>query len=186
MHYKVPPGDAGLPLDAYQRNAKPKKQAPPANAKKLSYTVNKGKNLNGGNAPYLTGRGIELKVPFSYDGTDGVLIAQGGASNGYALWLKAGVPQWSVAHNDALATVAAKTKLAKGSATLHVHQTPKGQVTIKLDGKEIAKGKVEGPFPSQPFDGLTVGQDGGSELQSYGNNKPYQAALGPIQLKLIK
>ena len=93
-------------------------------------------------APYIAGRGIDLSVSFTYSGKDGVLVAQGGASEGYSLWIKGGVPQWTVKRYNEGSTVAGAEKLSAGEHTLNVVQDTKGKAVIKLDGKEIARGFV--------------------------------------------
>ena len=142
--------------------------------------------INPNAAPYLADRGIKLTVPFTYNGHDGVLIAQGGASNGFSLWIKEHVVHWTVTRNDTSSTVTAKDKLKSGQATLVVQQNKTGNVILYLNGSEIATGIVGGAFPSQPFDSLSVGQDSGSLVGPYETDMRYTDQVGPVEIQLLK
>ena len=174
------PENGGLPL----RGAE--KKAPKANVGKLQFRFEKGAVVSAPNAPYLQDRGIELTVPFSYVGSDGVLVSQGGASNGFSLWIKDGIPQWTVQRNDVASHVAAKGKLSAGKATIVVRQTKSGDVTINLNGREVASGNVGGPFTAHPLDSLCVGKDEGSHVGPYHSNMIFSGDIGATDIRLIK
>jgi arylsulfatase A-like enzyme len=152
---------------------------------KLSFAFPQGSVPNA-QAPYIAGRGIDVTATFAYNGRDGVLVAQGGASEGYALWLKAGVPQWTVKRADAGVTVAGGARLAPGRYTLNVTQNTKGDAVLKLDGREIARGSVGGAFVVQPNDSLSVGSDSGSPVTDYGQANSYPDALEPVRINLLQ
>jgi hypothetical protein len=152
---------------------------------KLSFSFKKGAVPNN-KAPYIQGRGIEVNVAFSYSGSDGVLVAQGGASEGYALWVKDGIPQWTVKRTDEGTTIAGGNKLSSGKHSLSVVQDKKGMAVLKLDGKEIAKGSVGWSFKMQPHDTLSVGIDSGSPVTDYGKSKRYTGDIDQVEIKLLK
>ncbi|MDA0282394.1 MAG: sulfatase, partial [Planctomycetota bacterium] len=145
-YYQVPE-DGGLPL----RGTSSDEKKPNANAKTLKFEFQQGANVTTGMAPFLPGRGIRLTVPLSYSGNDGVLIAQGGASNGYVLWIKGGLLHWTVTRNDVAATISSEGKLPLGRITATVRQDKSGEATIALDDQQVAKGSVNGSFLAQPF-----------------------------------
>ncbi len=151
---------------------------------KLSFVFPKGVVPNN-QAPYIAGRGIEVAVTFAYTNRDGVLVAQGGASEGYALWIKEGVPQWTVKRTDEGITVAGRDKLTPGVQTLSVIQNKKGVAVLKLGGREIARGSVGGAFVMQPNDSLSVGIDSGSPVTEYGRFNSYPDAIEPVAITLI-
>jgi arylsulfatase len=125
-----------------------------------------------------------VNVPFSYSGNDGVLVAQGGASEGYALWIKDGIPQWTVNRSDESVTISGSAQLSPGRHTLKVVQDKKGIAQLKLDGTEIAKGSVGGAFVVQPHDSLSVGVDSGSPVTEYGKSNRYPDEIGPVAIEL--
>ena len=156
-----------------------------AGKEKIKFNFSKGAVPNN-KAPYIEGRGIDVTAAFAYSGKDGVLVAQGGASEGYALWIKGGVPQWTVKRTDEGATVAGSDKLSSGQHTLNVAQDKKGAVVMKLDGKEIARGSVGGAFNLQPNDSLSVGSDSGSPVTEYGKSNSYPDEIGSVKIELIR
>ncbi len=179
-HYEVPE-DGGLPL----RGTSSDEKKPNANARTLKFEFQQGANVKAESSPYLPGRGIQLTVPLTFNGTDGVLIAQGGASNGYALWTKDGFLHWTVTRNDVATTVSGKDKVPSGRLTVIVRQEKTGAATIALEGREVANGNVSGEFLTQPFDGLSVGEDAGSHVREFSTNK-YAGKVGPVQILLIE
>ena len=156
-----------------------------AKVDKLSFSFKRGSVPNN-KAPYIKDRGIGLNVTFSYSGNDGVLVAQGGASDGYSLWIKGGVPQWSVKRIDELVTISGSDRLSPGRHTLSVTQGKDGMAMLKLDRKEIAKGSVGGAFATQPNDSLSVGSDSGSPVTDYGKSKSYPDEISQVKIELKK
>ncbi len=178
-HYNVPE-NGGLPL-----RGKVSERKPNANAKTLKFKFKQGVNVKAASAPYLPGRGIQLTVSLTWNGTDGVLMAQGGASNGYALWIKDGHIHWTVTRNDAATTVSTEDQVPVGQSIITVRQEKSGEVTIAIDGRQAAQGSVGGPFLAQPFDGLSIGQDAGSQVREFTTNK-YADKIGPVETLLIE
>jgi len=179
-YYQVPE-DGGLPL----RGTASDEKKPNANAKTLKFEFKQSANVNAGSAPWLPGRGIQLTVPLTWNGKDGVLIAQGGASNGYALWIKDGLLHWTVTRNDVAATISGKSKVPSVQFTVTVRQEKSGEATLAIADLQVAKGNFGGAFPAQPFDGLSVGQDAGSLVREFATNK-YDDKIGPVQILLIE
>lgn len=176
--YAVPPEDGGLEI-RQDRQRRTNSAAPET----LKFSFQRGPVPNS-QAPYLSGRGLELRVDFTYSGHDGVLVAQGGASEGYALWIKGGIPQWSVNRSDLGVTVAGVDKLSPGKHVLSMMQGKDGIATLKLDGQEIAKGSVGGAFGVQPNDSLSVGIDSGSPVADYGRANTYPDEIGQVTIEL--
>jgi len=156
-----------------------------AKVDQLNFSFKKGSVPNN-KAPYLKDRGIEVNVTFTYSGKDGVLVAQGGASEGYSLWIKDGFPQWTVKRSDEGVTVAGSEKLSPGRHTLSVVQDKKGEAVLKLDQQQLAKGSVGGAFAAQPNDSLSVGIDSGSPVADYGKVKSYPDEIIQVTIELKK
>ncbi|MFT7640393.1 MAG: arylsulfatase A-like enzyme [Pirellulaceae bacterium] len=183
VEYKVPE-NGGLPLRGAGRPAK--KAAPRANRNTMQFQFKQGDIIAPNVAPYLPGRGLELTVPIAHNGKDGVLIAQGGASNGFALWIKDGFPQWTVKRNDQAKTIAGSKKLTSEAATLVVKQSKAGAVSLKLNASDIGNGSVGGAFLAQPFESLAVGQDDGTLVGAYDTKNRYTGKIGPVAIQLLE
>jgi len=115
---------------------------------------------------------------------DGVAIAQGGASYGYALYIKNGQPRFAVRTGDKVREVKADTTIATGE-TAHLAGVIDADEKLHLfiDGKKVATAKgflIE----SNPADGLTVGQDGGSLVGDYDNPTPLRGKVTDVQVYL--
>ena len=177
--YNVPE-NGGLPL-----RGRPSKNKPNANARTLKFEFRQGVKVKAESAPYLPARGIQLTVPLTCRGNDGVLIAQGGASNGFALWIKNGILNWTVTRNDVPTTVSGNSRIPDGQHTVTVRQEKSGKATIAIEDLLVGEGNVGGPFLAQPFDGLSVGEDTGALVREFFVNK-YVDSIGPVQISLIE
>jgi arylsulfatase A-like enzyme len=106
--------------------------------------------------------------------TTGMIITHGGLFGGWGLYLKGGKPVFhynfvDVAHYE----VAAKEGLAPGKHTLTMNFTydgggigKGGNVSLAVDGKEVAKGRVERTIPIRIAldETLDVGEDAGTPV----------------------
>ncbi|MFL5442508.1 MAG: hypothetical protein ACJ79W_25420, partial [Myxococcales bacterium] len=113
-----------------------------------------------------------VKIPES--GAQGVLMTQGGRFNGLGLYVLEGRP---VFHYNTVGifryTVAGKDKLAPGAHTLLVDFKydgggvgKGGTATLLVDGKEVAKGRIERttPFRVTLDETLDIGEDTGTPV----------------------
>ncbi len=98
---------------------------------------------------------------------DGVVIAHGGASLGYSLYLKGGVPRFAIRDNGVLREVAGRNKLQLDRRVhLAAVLNANGRLLLYVNGKRVSE--AEGQFITRkPADGLTVGADTGSPVGPY-------------------
>jgi arylsulfatase len=106
--------------------------------------------------------------------TAGMIITQGGLFSGWALYLEKGKPVFhynfcDVAHYD----VAGKDALSPGKHTIKMDFAydgggigKGGTATVAVDGKEVAKGRIEKTVPIRVSldEGLDVGEDTGTPV----------------------
>jgi arylsulfatase len=106
--------------------------------------------------------------------TSGMIITQGGLFSGWALYLEKGRPVFhynfcDVAHYE----VAGKEALSPGKHTIKVDFAydggglgKGGTATLAVDGKEVAKGRIEKTIPIRISldEGLDVGEDTGTPV----------------------
>ena len=106
--------------------------------------------------------------------TSGMIITQGGLFSGWALYLEKGKPVFhynfcDVAHYE----VAGKDALAAGKHTIKMDFAydgggigKGGTATVTVDGKEVAKGRIERTVPIRVSldEGLDVGEDTGTPV----------------------
>ena len=75
-----------------------------------------------------------------------MLIAHGGVSNGYALWIKDGIPQWTVNRDEVPRTISGIDQMAAGEHVLTIPGTTKlenlksnlGSYDVELTAEELA------------------------------------------------
>ncbi|RYX85449.1 arylsulfatase [bacterium] len=109
-------------------------------------------------APNIVNHPITISCDVTTEATNGVILAQGGRRNGYALHLKDGNPIFSVRQNGRLYTVVAP-EATHGRFSLKATLEKDGTMTLSVNGAPAITGKANGLFAEQPSDGFTVGQD---------------------------
>ncbi len=115
---------------------------------------------------------------------DGVIVAQGGGSMGFSLYLKGGIPRFAVRNDGTLVEAVGKEKLATGKET-HLAGVVGTATSVRLyvDGRLAAEAK--GHFIARkPADALTVGSDGGSLVGDYTSPMLFKGTLSDIRVYL--
>ena len=113
---------------------------------------------------------------------DGVLIAHGGGSLGYSLYLASGVPVFAIRNGGELIKVSGTQKLPTGKSA-HVAGMLDGDAKLRLyvDGRCVAR--TDGQFiASKPADGLSVGADTGSFVGEYKGKTPFNGLMSDIRV----
>lgn len=110
-----------------------------------------------------TDRAWTVEATVKADRPDGVILARGGRSLGYALWLKAGVPAFSVNAGNQAVTVSAREKVS-GWATLVGVIGADRQVRLLVDGRVAATGKIPDFIERDPNEAMQIGADLGSPV----------------------
>jgi arylsulfatase len=175
---------------AVQANAKPwpwgrKKGQTSKLSNKKSFKLKQGDDLPMNKAPNVGKTAFSINAEVTAGGHDGVIIAQGGLSHGYALHLLDGKLNFSTRHNGKLTIIAMNNPFPKGKTSIHLILDKNGKVTLSADGK-IHTGKVPGPMDSQPIDGLQVGVDLNGEVGKYKPDVPFQGKVRNVQIRLLK
>ncbi len=127
----------------------------------LIFDLKSGDDLRVEEAPPIVGRSIRISATLTALG-EGVIVAQGGTRQGYALYIKDGILKLSTRHNGTLMTVAAPAKLdgeqvqvqatlaRDGTITLRGWQgTCHGQVA-RADSPAAGRRPASWPGPQQP------------------------------------
>ncbi|MFV0301238.1 MAG: arylsulfatase [Paracoccus sp. (in: a-proteobacteria)] len=149
-----------------------------------------------GNAPpiYQASHVITAEIEIPEGGAEGVILAEGGASGGYALFLEKGVPVYEYNFfGQESYRVAGSTALAPGRHTivLDYRQQPfepgkdvtGGPATLSVDGTEVARGDVARVVPARfsATETLDIGMDLGATVsKSYREQAPF-AFTGSIE-----
>ncbi len=113
---------------------------------------------------------------------DGVLIADGGASEGFSLYLKDGKPRFAIRSGDQLFQVVGPNALALNrSANVVGMLSPDSKLRLFVDGNPA--GTADGmPISRRPFDGLSLGQDSGSLVGEYDTRLKFEGELSDLRI----
>jgi hypothetical protein len=113
---------------------------------------------------------------------DGVLIADGGASEGFSLYLKGGRPRFAIRSSDQLFQVVGTRALKLNQrATVVAMLSPDSKLRLFIDGESagVANGV---PISRRPYDGLSLGQDSGSFVGEYDTPLHFEGDLSDLRI----
>ena len=142
-----------------------------------------GSELAAAEAPKIAGRPLEISADVDSSGKDGVIVAQGGMANGYALYVKGGKLAFSVREAKALTTITAKDPLGTGHFAVRATLARDGALALLVDGKPVADGKAAGPIPKQPRALFTVGKAGPVAVAGYAASAEFDAKVSKVEVK---
>ncbi len=112
---------------------------------------------------------------------EGVILAQGGASQGYSLYIRGNKPVFAVRSNDQLFEVVGESLPAGKPVHVAGVLTSRGQLQLLVNGKKVAQAK--GDFiQNVPADGLSIGNDAGSLVANYEDNFKFKGTATDIRL----
>ncbi len=130
------------------------------NHKQTRFELKQGDDLERFEAPFVEGRAFTVAATVTPDTAEasGVIVAQGGVTHGWSLYLENGELLFATTHQGKQTIIRCgmaikeKTRVA---ASLDLN----GVVMLTINGDEVKAGHVPGPLVQQPLDGLQVGQD---------------------------
>ncbi len=129
--------------------------------------IERGESLDSGRAPNCDNRAIRVTGRVEKNTGDGVLVSQGGAINGWAVYLKDGKLTAAVRRSRKLFTVRAGDAAPGDGFEFQFGIGSKGVLTLFQDGAQVARGKMPGPMTGKPGDPLLVGEDSLAPVGEY-------------------
>ena len=172
-----------LPLGAWSGRAN---DAEVGSAKKR-FELKAGDRFERKDSPAIAGRAFSIEAKFTLDAkSSGVIVAQGGATNGYAIFVENG--NCHVVFRKSGATVSAFSgSVERGSHVVKVTLSSDGKVTEKIQssGKGSGAGTDNvGLFPAMPIDGLSVGSDEGGAVGPYKTPNAFTGTIESVVIEL--
>ena len=119
--------------------------------------VPKSPSLNPADSAWTVEAVVKLAKP------DGVILARGGKSQGYALWLKQGRPSFTVVIGNKPHTVTAVEAVADW-ATLTGVITTQHKIALYVNGRLTGRAPLPDFIESDPHDTMQIGADQGSPV----------------------
>ncbi len=166
-----------LPLTPYQSEANKFAK------NKIVFNLHQNDNLPRQAAPYVVERGIQLEATLS-EIKNGVIVAQGGATHGWCLYLQDNMLCCAVTQNGKRTVVQSEQVAGAGKAKLSIAKT--GEVRILWNGKEVARGRLPALLAEQPLDGLQVGKDLDGQVGEYAKTYQYPGKIESVVIRLEK
>lgn len=160
-----------LPLGAWR--AKPAVQTTgESGSGKKRFELKAGDALPRAEAPAIAGKPLRITAQFeAAPVAEGVLLAQGGNTLGYALYLKGGQLHFTVrSQRGRVKTVHLPVGPGKHSAVAELKE--KGELSLALDQQPAKSEAGQGLIQAMPVDGLEVGADENGAVGSY--NAPFR------------
>jgi len=161
----------------------PRRRRPPANRGKKRFELKQGDNLSKEQAPWTTGRSIRIEATIKPSAPNGVILAQGGQGQGYALYVKDGRAAMAARLGGRVTEVIAPDKLPGGEVAVAGHLAKDGTLSVFVAGKKVASGKGPGTIP-MPGDGLQVGADLISAAGNYESPNKFKGTIKKVILTL--
>jgi arylsulfatase A len=142
-----------------------------------------GDTIEANEAPQIAGKNLRITCEVTPKSMNAVIVAQGGKTVGYSLYLTDGLPTFSVRENGKLYSVAAAAAPGKAYA-LDAQLQGDGKMTLAIDNKPAAEGKAAGLIPKQPDESMDVGFDSGAPVAKYKGKAtdPFQGSLSKLKI----
>ena len=151
-----------------------------ASNKRERFELRGGDDLPQEKAPNISGRGLRIEGTVNSQRRDGVIVAQGGSSQGYALILNQGTLQFLTRVDGKITQCAMPMPAPKGKFSFLAKMSPDGKVQLNA-GRSVHLGNKVAPLKVMPIDGLQVGRDTGGCVGEYASEF---ALDGEIELTL--
>jgi len=135
-------------------------------------------------SPSLNPAGKPLTVEawaFSKDGV-GVVVARGGPSHGYSIFLRKGRPCFAIRVKDKLEQVCADIKLARRWVHLAGVLTPDKKLLLYVDGRLVASKTSSGFIASDPYQAMEIGADEQGGVGQYSSPFGFKGAIDEVRV----
>ena len=150
------------------------------------FNLKHGDTLDRWSAPPVEGRSFSISATVEASG-DGVLIAQGGNMNGFALYLQGGHMQFVTRINRELTIARDEEPFPLNRPVKVVAELRRDlSLALTIDGREAAQIESPGMLLLRPAEGLSVGFDQRPSLVGqYRNDHHFQGDIKDMQLRVM-
>ena len=158
-----------------------KKKQVKANTKR-EFNLEAGADLSQNEAPQTGGEAFSIEAQLEACG-EGVIVAQGGVTHGYSIFVQQGKPVFVARHQGKMTVVSGAESLPEGASVVSASLAKSGQVVLRVNGQTVATAETPGTI-NTPVDGLTVGQDGGDSVGPYQGPQTFSGKIKRVIIKL--
>ncbi|MBN2317053.1 MAG: PQQ-binding-like beta-propeller repeat protein [Sedimentisphaerales bacterium] len=139
-------------------------------------SIEKSKSLN------PAGKAVTVEAWIKSQKANGVILARGGNSQGYVLYLQNGQPTFAVRTNGNLAFVNGKTKVVGKWVHLAGILTDDKQLRIYRNGTLAGSTKAPGLLTGNPAEAMEIGVDGGSTVGDYAGPLGFNGLIDEVRV----
>jgi arylsulfatase A-like enzyme len=107
---------------------------------------------------------IVVEATFTSTADKGVVVARGGQSRGYALYLNDGRPTFVYLESGSKTVVSGPDSIANRRATVTARVNANKRIVLEVDGKRAGQRKIAEFIENDPNDRLSIGADLGSRV----------------------
>lgn len=153
-----------------------------ANRKQKRFELKHGDQRPRELAPFVQKKGFNVDANVNILG-DGVVVAQGGVTHGWALYVQQGELKFAITVNGKRTVVSTEAK-PTGKVSLKLAFAKNGTVKIDVDDEQVANEKLDGSLVSQPLDGLEVGSDTNGNVGDYRPPFELQGTVSDVVIEI--
>ncbi len=128
------------------------------------------------------GKPITVEAWVSVTRPQGVVIARGGPTDGFAIHLRQGKPVFSVRSDFKLAEIEGSGRIVGGWHHLAAVLTENKEMRLFVDGELVAEGKAEGLLKSDPAQPMEIGADGQTAVGEYQSPNGLTGVVDEVRL----
>jgi arylsulfatase len=114
---------------------------------------------------------------------NGVILAQGGKDNGYALHISSGQLIFSVRETGLLTSI--QGQVPTGTFSVEAKLERGGKMSLSINGKPAVTGKAPGLIRGQPLEILTITEDSGTAVGRYRAPNAFKGKVEKLDIQTI-
>ena len=152
-------------------------------SKKKTFNLKPDANLPMGEAPMIAKKAFEVEVQIEKLG-NGILVAQGGDTHGWSLFIQEGVIHFIVCLSGKVEEVKATEKLGNKDLKISAQLDSSGEVKLYSGNRKLGNGKVSGLVKEMPADGLQVGRDEGGSVGEDEESFAFDGKIKKVRIKI--
>ena len=141
-------------------------------------------SLGADKAPQIAKRPFTLTCELTTAQRDGILIAHGGASTGYALHLSSGKLIWAVRHGKTLTTTQTDYPADNQPHRITATLAKNGQLSLQLDQNASTTANSPGLISNQPKEDFCLGHDNKVPVATYTAKGKFEGKINRLAIGL--
>ena len=123
-----------------------------------------------------------IEVALRAEAPDGIILARGGAAQGYCLYLDAGHPVFAVRVGDGLSKIRSEQVVTGKWVRLRTGFNEKDELTLAVDDQAAIQAPLRERLIRDPNDGMQIGADTGSKVLSQVEPPPFTGLIESVRL----